>query len=376
MTQQQTLHPPVWVDRQDKFNHMVAELLTQDRVAVDTESNSLHAYRERVCLIQFSIPKKDYVVDPLVIQDLSALAPLFANPKIEKIFHAAEYDLLCLRRDYGFEFAKLFDTMQAARILGYGFVGLDNLLAEKFGVKIDKRHQKADWGARPLTPAQMDYARFDTHYLFQLRDVLEGELREKERWELALEDFTLACKVGEPKEKNNGSAWKRFAGRKDLSTRELTIISELCVCRDQIAEKLDRPIFKVISDEILLDIARKLPEKDVDLAGIGLSAKQINLWGDDILTATRRGAEAPLVKREQAKRPSDALLRRLEKLKVWRKKIAKELSVESDIVLPKIYLGILAENPPKNLHELESVMHESPTRFQKYGSEIYRLIGG
>jgi len=376
MTQQQALHPPVWVDRQDKFNIMVAELLAQDRVAVDTESNSLHAYRERVCLIQFSIPKKDYVVDPLVIQDLSALSPLFASPKIEKIFHAAEYDLLCLRRDYGFEFAKLFDTMQAARILGYGFVGLDNLLAEKFGVKIDKRHQKADWGARPLTSEQMDYARFDTHYLFQLRDVLEGELREKGRWELALEDFTLACKIGEPKEKNNGAAWKRFAGRKDLSTRELTIISELCVCRDRIAAKLDRPVFKVISDDILLDIARKLPEKDVDLAGIGLSMKQINLWGNDILTATRRGVEAPLVKREQAKRPSDALLRRLEKLKVWRKKIAKELSVESDIILPKIYLGILSESPPKNLNELEAVMHESPTRFQKYGTEIYRLIGG
>jgi ribonuclease D len=373
---QQTLHPPVWVDRQDKFNQMVAELLIQDRVAVDTESNSLHAYRERVCLIQFSIPKKDYVVDPLVIQDLSALAPLFANPKIEKIFHAAEYDLLCLRRDYGFEFANLFDTMQAARVLGYGFVGLDNLLAEKFGLKIDKRHQKADWGARPLTTAQMDYARFDTHYLFQLRDLLEGELREKERWELALEDFSLACKVGEPKEKNNGAAWKRFAGRKDLSTRELTIISELCVCRDKIAEKLDRPVFKVISDDILLDIARKLPEKDVDLAGIGLSAKQIDFWGRDILAATRRGIEAPLVKREQAKRPSDALLRRLEKLKVWRKKIAKELLVESDIILPKIYLNVLAENPPKNLQELETVLHESPTRFQKYGTEIYRLIGG
>jgi ribonuclease D len=373
---QQTLHPPVWVDRQDKFEHMVADLSAQARVAVDTESNSLHAYRERVCLVQFSTPKKDYVVDPLVLQDLSALAPLFANPKTEKIFHAAEYDLICLKRDFGFEFANLFDTMQAARILGYAYVGLDNLLAEKFGIKIDKRHQKADWGARPLTPAQIDYARFDTHYLFQLRDVLEGELREKERWELALEDFTLACKVSEHKEKNNGSAWKKFSGRKDLSTRELTIVSELCICREHIAEKLDRPVFKVISDDILLDIARKLPEKDVDLAGIGLSTKQINLWGNDILAATRRGLEIPLVKREQAKRPSDALLRRMEKLKVWRKKLAKEMAVESDIVLPKMYLNILSENPPRNLQELEKAMCGSPTRFEKYGTEIYRLIGG
>src|SRR5258706_643852 len=128
---QQTLPPPVWVDRQDKFDHMVAELSAQGRIAVDTESNSLHAYRERVCLIQFSIPKKDYVVDPLVIQDLSALAPLFANPKIEKIFHAAEYDLLCLRRDYGVEFAKIFDTQQAARILGYGYLSLAKVLSEE-----------------------------------------------------------------------------------------------------------------------------------------------------------------------------------------------------------------------------------------------------
>jgi len=373
---QQTLPPPVWVDRQDKFNQMAAELSAQTRVAVDTESNSLHAYRERVCLIQFSTSKKDYVVDPLVIQDLSRLAPLFANPKIEKIFHAAEYDLICLKRDFGFELTNLFDTMQAARILSYPFVGLDNLLAEKFGVKIDKRHQKADWGARPLTAAQMDYARYDTHYLFQLRDVLEKELKEKERWELALEDFALACNLGDVKEKNNGSSWKRFAGRKDLSLRDLTVVNELCICRDQIAKKLDRPVFKVIGDDMLLDIARKLPEKDVDLAGIGLSTKQINLWGHEILAATKRGAEAPLVKRDQTQRPSDALLRRMEKLKVWRKKIAREMSVESDIVLPKTYLNILAENPPKNLKELEAALSETPTRFGKYGAEIYRLIGG
>ena len=288
----QTLPPPVWVDRQDRFNQMVAELSTQPRIAVDTESNSLHAYRERVCLIQFSTSKKDYVVDPFVLQDLSALAPLFVNPQIEKIFHAAEYDLLCLRRDFGFAFANLFDTMQAARTLGYAYVGLDNLLAEKFGVKIDKRHQKADWGARPLTTPQIDYARFDTHYLFQLRDQLELELREKGRWELALEDFVRACHVDDAKEKLNGASWKRFGGRKDVNARELTILAALCHSRDLIAEKLDRPPFKVIGDNLLLEIAKRLPEKDVDLADIGLSPRQIRLWGGEMLAAVRRGAAA------------------------------------------------------------------------------------
>ena len=373
---QQTLTPPVWVDKPATFNQMVADLSSQPRIAVDTESNSLHAYRERVCLVQFSTPKKDYVVDPLVLQDLSPLAPLFANPKIEKIFHAAEYDLICLRRDFGFEFANLFDTMQAARILGYQFVGLDNILSEKFGVKMDKRHQKADWGERPLTHAQIDYARFDTHFLFQLRDLLEGELREKGRWELALEDFILACHVNDTKEKLNGASWKKFSMRKDLSPRELTVMSELCTCRDLIAEKLDRPAFKVISDDTLLEIARNLPEKDVDLAGIGLSSRQIHLWGNEILAAMRRGVNAPLVKREQVKRPNDAVLRRLEKLKNWRKKVARELAVESDIILPKMYLNKLSENPPKNIDELESIMNGSPTRFKQYGAQIYGLIGG
>lgn len=372
----QVLLPPVWVDQPNVLKQMITDLAGQTRVAVDTESNSLHAYREQVCLIQFSTRKTDYVVDPLVFDDLSALGPIFSTPKIEKIFHAAEYDLICLRRDFAFEFANLFDTMHAARVLGYPFVGLDNLLAEKFQFELDKRHQKADWAVRPLTPAQLDYARLDTHFLFDLRDTLEAELQEKDRLQVAREDFTRACKVDLREEKVNGASWKRFSTRKDISPRELTILSELCVSRDQIAERMNRPVFKVISDALLIDIARNLPEKDVDLAGLGLSLKQIRLWGDEILEAVKRGTVAPLVEREQAKRPHDAMLRRLQKLKNWRKRVAEELKVESDIVLPKIYLNKLAEQPPKSLRELEAIMHESPTRFKKHGEQIYRLLGG
>lgn len=372
----ETLSPPAWVDDRSKLKRMVDDLSAQPRIAVDTESNSLHAYRERVCLIQFSTPKKDYVLDPLAFDELDLLAPLFANRNIEKIFHAAEYDLVCLKRDYGFEFAHLFDTMQAARVLGYHHVGLDNILADKFEVHVDKRHQKANWAARPLTRAQLDYARMDTHYLIPLRDLLETELREAGRWGLAADDFLLACHVDAPRERANGASWRRFSARKDVTPRELTILSELCLCRDAIAERMDRPPFKVIPDAILLDIAKNLPEKDVDLAGIGLSQKQIHLWGGQILEAIRRGAESPLVKRQAVERPKDALLRRLDKLKNWRKKIAEEMKVDSDIILPKVFLQPLAENPPKDMESLKKVMHESPFRFEKYGDQIHKLIGG
>jgi len=369
------LPPPVWVDRPHTLHQMIGDLSTQPRVAVDTESNSLHAYREQVCLIQFSTPAKDYVIDPLALDDLSSLGPIFGDPKIEKIFHAAEYDLICLRRDFDFQVTNLFDTMHAARVLGYPFVGLDNLLADKFQFEMDKRHQKADWAVRPLTSSQLDYARLDTHFLFDLRDVLEVELEEKGRLGMALEDFARACKVDIPKEKLNGTSWKRFSVRKDITQRELTVLSELCITRDYIAERMNRPVFKVISDAFLIDIARNLPEKDVDLAGLGLSAKQIHLWGSELLEAVKRGTVAPLVEREQPKRPSDATLKRVEKLKNWRKKAAEELKVESDIVLPKTYLNSLAEHPPKNLQDLESMMSDSPTRFAKYGEQILRLVG-
>ena len=370
------LPPPVWVDTVSALKQMLAELSMQTRIAVDTESNSLHAYREQVCLIQFSTPKTDYVVDPLALEDLSSFSSLFSNPGIEKIFHAAEYDLICLRRDFDFEFANLFDTMHAARVLGYQYVGLDNLLIEKFQIRMDKRHQKADWGARPLTSAQIDYARLDTRYLFDLRDLLEQELLEKDRLQLALEDFARACDVDVPKEKLNGASWKKFAARKDITARELTILSELCHSRDVIAEKMDRPPFKVVDDNMLLEIARNKPEKDVDLSVIGMSPKQIRLWGGEILAAARRGAEAPLVKREQPIRPNDAVLKRQDKLKNWRKKVALEMGVESDVVLPRIYLNTLAENPPKSMHDLESIMTDSPWRFNRYGLQILSLLGG
>jgi ribonuclease D len=372
----ETLSPPIWVDRQAAFKQMVADLLVQPRVSVDTESNSLHAYREQVCLVQFSTPTTDYILDPFVFEDLSALGPLFSDPKIEKIFHAAEYDLICLKRDFDFEFANLFDTMYAARVLGYPFVGLDNMLSEKLDIKVDKRHQKADWAARPLTPSQIDYARFYTHYLIKLRDILEKELEEKGRLQLAREDFSRACKVEQPREKVNGASWRRFSSRKDVSIRELTILSELCNFRDQVAEHMDRPPFKVVDDDTLLAIARNIPEKDVDLSAMGLSPKQIRLWGDEIIAAVKRGMEAPLVIREQARRPSDAMLRRLEKLKHWRKTQAKVLGVESDVVLPKVYLNSLAEHPPKNIDELRSLLVDSPWRFQQYSAQLLRIVGG
>lgn len=357
------------------LGQMVSDLRSQPRLAVDTESNSLHAYRERVCLIQFSTPEVDYLVDPLEFEDLSALGPLFSDPAIEKIFHAAEYDLICLRRDFAFQFENIFDTMHAARVLGYTAVGLDKLLGEKFGIQTDKRYQKADWAARPLTAEQVDYARLDTHYLIELRDVLEAELREKGRWELAQEDFRRAVLPDEPRSKVITEAWERYSSRRDLSLKDLTILSELLQCREQIAASLDRPLFKVIEDEKLIAIARSEASTREQLAEAGLSEKQIRLWGQAMLAAVRRGSAAVPVERRPSVRPSDAMVLRLDKLKNWRKKVAREVGVESDIILPKPYLHVLAEQAPRTSEDLRRLMDDSPYRYQQYGAQILKVLG-
>lgn len=368
----ETLPPPIWVANESTLRSMLVDLLSQPRVAVDTEANSLHAYQEEVCLIQFSSVERDYLLDPFAFENLDALAPLFSDSHIEKIFHAAEYDLLGLKRDYGFEFDNLFDTMQAARILGCQKVGLDAILGERFGLTLNKRFQKADWGARPLTREQLEYARLDTRYLIPLREQLQRELETAGRWDLACEDFQRLCRVNGASNGENDEPWERFAGRRDLNLRQLTILRELTSVREEIAQRLDRPPFKVLMDDKLIAMARSAPTTKEDLERLGLTPRQIDRWGVELLAAVARGVESLPVKRRPAARPDDAILKRLERLKAWRKKVAEQMKVESDIVLPRPYLVALAENGGR---DLKSILESSPSRLERFGSQIREILG-
>lgn len=368
-----SLPAPVWVDTSSALKRLADSLSRHPCIAVDTEANSLHAYRERVCLIQFSTPEGDYLVDPLALVDITYLAPIFADPNIEKIFHAAEYDVLGLHRDFDFVFANIFDTMLAARTMGYASIGLGSLLAEKFGLDLDKHNQKADWGQRPLTDELVDYARLDTHYLVPLRELLEAELREKGRWELAHEDFTRCCFIvnnnRDPQER-----WERVSGQKELDGRQQTVLNELCIAREKIARRLDRPVFKVIGDHILLEICKTLPQSFEDLKSIGMSEKQIQRYGKTFLEAVRRGASAPLVSAAVPARLPNVVINRLHRLKNWRKKKAQELEVESDIILPRSYLHAIAEKNPRSRKALAQVLDEVPWRMEHFGAEILKVL--
>jgi len=363
----------------DELNHLAKVLRSASIIAVDTESNSLYAYRERVCLIQFSTHTDDYLVDPLAVVDLSPLAPLFADPGIEKVFHAAEYDLLCLYRDFSFKCVNLFDTMLAGRILGRNEIGLGSLLEAEFGVTLDKRQQRANWGERPLTANLLEYARLDTHYLIPLRRLMKAELAGRDLLPLAEEDFQRACVLpinnnGRAGDNRAADVW-RVSGSHDLSPQQAAVLQELCRYRDQAAQIMDRPLFKVINDQTLLAIATELPQTLDDLRRLpGMSPVQIRRHGQQLLRAVGRGLSAAPLYPPRSPRPDERYLARLEALRTWRKVKAQQMGVTSDVILPRDMMFSLAESAPRTPPELAEALVDSPWRLEHLGDEILAVL--
>jgi ribonuclease D len=373
----QPLPPPIVVTDDSALASLVDRLSSQPVIAVDTESNSLYAYQEQVCLIQFSIPGTDYLVDPLSDLDPSPLGAVFFNPKVEKVFHAAEYDVICLRRDFGWDFANLFDTMWAARVLGWPRSGLGNILEEKFGVHLNKRWQRHDWGQRPLSPKALAYARLDTHYLIALRNHMLAELREKGRVQEAREFFVEVAQA----ESNHRSfdpnidLW-RVKGVWDLEPETRAILRELVIWRDAEARRRNRPPFKILADPTLVELAAARPRTVEELEGInGFKAHHRRRYGRKIIKAVANGTSAkPPSPPPRPPRPPDDVLERYEALRRWRKKTASQRSVEPDVVVSNAVLWELAQNQPRSPRELADLNVLGAWKQGTYGEALLKVL--
>jgi len=354
---------------------MVDDLRANMRIAVDTESNSLFAYREQVCLIQFSTPGADYLVDPLSLEDVSPLGAVFADASIEKVFHAAEYDLLCLGRDFAFSCANLYDTRVASRTLGRTLDGLGDLLQEELAVHLDKKHQRADWGQRPLPDELLDYARFDTHFLLPLRDRLAAALESAGRTQEAREECErLTLLRPQPNGFDPLGFW-RLANARRLGAAQAGALREIYLWREETASRENRPPFKVMGDKTLLALVECMPEDPADLEGIpGMSPGQVRRHGRAVLAAIRRGRDGPAPHPPSFEPVDERILVRHEALRTWRKKTAEKRGVESDVILPReVMLEIARVGPttPEALHLLMGPLH---WRFQAYGAAILRAL--
>lgn len=360
-----------------EWQNTLARLQTEARLAIDLEANSLFAYRERVCLVQISITGQDYIIDPLTDLDLSGLGAIIGDPKVEKVFHAAEYDLVLLKRQYGWVCENLFDTMWAARILGYARYGLANLLESFYKVKLDKRHQKANWSKRPLPSNQLTYAQMDTHFLLSLRDKFAVELEATGHMEEAQEIFSEQCHVQVNSSKFDPNSFWSINGVHDLKPRQQAIVKALHIYRDQLACQQNRPPFKIYDDRTIIELAKTEPQHIEDLPGIhGMSKGQIRRYGRKILrviSEAQRGP-APQKPRTNSRRPPDVIANRYERLRNWRKKRAQARGVESDVILSRDILWDLAWQNPKTSDDLEAIRSLGPWRREKYGDEILRIL--
>ena len=368
------------VQSQRELDALMSELAGEPLVAVDTEAASFHRYADRVYLIQLSSRSTTAVVDPLAVDDLGRFAAMLSDPAVEVVFHDADYDLRLLDHEHGIRATRLFDTRVAAQLLNEPGIGLAALLEKYLDLRLDKRFQRADWSARPLSPEMLAYAAKDTEYLPTLRDILRGKLEEAGRLSWAEEEFALLEQVQWAPAEQQEPGFLRMKGAKALKGRALAILREVYEWREQQARKADRAAFRILNNEPMLRMAQEPP---ADLAALramrGLSHEVVERKGKDLLAAIRRGAELPesewpRVERPRRRPPDPELEARLDRLKSTRNRLAGELDLPPGVVCPNGTLEAIARAQPANLKELRKVPELRDWQWRTLGEELLKAV--
>jgi ribonuclease D len=369
------LPPYKHIKRQSDWQACLRDLEQAPQIAIDLEANGMFAYREQMCLIQISTREQDYIVDPLAKLDLEPLGVLIADPTIEKVLHAAEYDLILMKRDMDWEMNNLFDTMWAARILGIKRIGLANVLETYFNVTLNKKYQRADWSKRPLDKAQLAYAQADTAYLLALRDILGRELADGGHTAESADIFAAQSLVRLPDTDFDAESFWSIKGSEDLTPQQKGILRALNIYRDEESRKRNRPPFKVFSNRALVEIARTEPRSLADLRNIDhFSTWQVQRYGRQILRLVTLGKQQPPPKRKRRKRRPDAVLARYDNLRNWRKERANKRGVASDVIVSRDSLWEMATVNPQNEAELANLETLGPWQCETYGPEVLAIL--
>jgi len=391
-------HPPMFgdtplkiVEDASSLAQLVSLLERAPVIGVDTESNSMYAHTERVCLVQFSALGEDWIVDPLAVEDLSPLGAVLADPNIPTVLHGADYDVRCLRRDYGFQIRGLFDTLIAAQMLAMPKVGLGDLLTRFFGVEVDKQYQRYNWALRPLEKPHLDYARGDTHFLMAMREIFLNKLNRAGR----LSHFEEECGLMEelqfvPREFDPDAALT-MKGAKGLNDEAMRVLRRLYVFRESEAARLDRPPFKVIPNHTMIDIAKNQPTDDDEL-GRYLSRRSSirRRYGAKLLKEVqigldedwevRRGQKAKAKPRRDSNSAKTRLRgrsadRAMEALKTWRNRLTSSDSrYTSHNVVSNSVLKNIAAARPRTIEELKTVQDVRNWQAEEFGDPILAVL--
>ena len=371
------------IEQQSDLESLAKDLLSEPIVAVDTEADSFYHYFDKTCLVQIATRKNSWLVDPLAMggpAELAPLGPVFASPDVRVLFHAAEYDIYVLKRDCGFNFNNLFDTMVSAQLLGYPAVGLSALIEKHFGVVLPKDEQRSDWSRRPLSDKQLTYAASDVLYLIRLAEKLERELKKAKRLEWAHEEFENLTKRSWESRPFDSLGYLRIKGARLLNPNSLSVLRELFLMRDKRAREIDRPPFKVLGNRTLLAITETQPSRLSDLNGLkGVTDLIVRRMGQEILDAVAKGkkkAHGPIPKQEGSgrRRMDRRTERRLARLKRWRSPRAKELDMDPGVLCPNAVLEAIAWANPTKASDLAAVPEVKGWFEREFGDEMVEVV--
>lgn len=369
-----------WVRTREELARLAARLHSARQLAVDSESDSLHHFPEKVCLIQLALESGEvFLVDPLALADLGPVAPILADPTVVKIFHGAAYDLAAMKRDFGFRFAGLFDTMVAAQFVGMPELGLADLLAGLLGVEPGRSLQKDDWAHRPLSPAQERYAAEDVRHLIALRAHLSEALRIRGRQDWVAEECRALEAIPAAERTFHPDDCFRLKGVGALDPRGLAVLRELFVARERWARERGRPPFRVMGNDTLLRLAAARPLSEDLLTIPGCTPLVIKRFGREVLEAVSRGMaipenSLPVVRRPKKLRPGQAVERRIEALVSWRAEAAPRLGLSPGLLLPRRLIERLAQVAPRDPAALVAVDGIREWRAAHAGREILVVL--
>jgi ribonuclease D len=370
-----------YIDTPEQIELFLDDITGVRELALDTEGASFHRFIDRIYLLQITTRERSAVIDPIPLGTPARLGAVLEDPAVEVVLHDADYDLRLLHQDYGWHVRNIFDTRIASQLLGIKSFGLAALLEQFFGVQLDKKHQRADWSLRPLTQGMLDYAAQDTRYLLDLRDELRARLEKLGRLGWAREEFDRleGTKWDAEDESQN---FLRIKGARDLSRRELALLRELVPWRDGVARDLDRATFRVMGNEVLLDIARTAPKTAQELAGLkGMPRGILERGGAAILSAVTRGLE--VAEEHLPKFPRAAKWEREEdfeanvtKLKSVRDAAATRLSLDPGVLCSRERLEAIVRRKPSKVKDLEDVPGLRRWQIAEMGEEFVQALAG
>ncbi|MFO7666751.1 MAG: HRDC domain-containing protein [Desulfobacterales bacterium] len=352
---------------------------TEKRVGFDLEADSMYHFSEKVCLLQVASKNTAFAIDTLKLKDLSLLKPLFLNKDIIKIFHGADYDVRSLFRDFGIEVKNLFDTELASRFLGIKETGLEAVLRNRFNIILEKKYQKKDWSERPLSNDMLIYALNDVRYLVLLSEILEKELDDAGRLSWVVEECEILCRVRSP-EDNSDPLFLKFKGAGKLNPGTLAVLEALLGFRMEMAQKKDRPPFKIMGNNSILKLAETKPDSLKKIINTdALSQKQVDIYGKDVVRIISRAVKTPanmlpVYPRKKALAVSESASRRIEALKIWRDKKAIKLNLDPGLLLNKVLINSIGVKNPDDHSGLGMIKEMKNWQRREFGDEIIRAL--